>query len=102
MTCWKAHDPHCLFRLSAADRTNNNVADMAALVSAFESAPRFKGADKSSAQTTISINLVALSCRIFSLGHVLVDYAFGAAIRIAYGDRDGGDEDGRDGACRVA
>ena len=27
-----------------------------------------------------------------------VDDAFGAAIRIAYGDRDGGDEDGRNGA----
>ena len=27
----------------------------------------------------------------------VVDYAFGSAIRIAYGDRDGGDEDGRDG-----
>ena len=42
--------------------------------------------------------MVALSYRIFSLGHLLVDYAFVAAIRIAYGDRDGGDEDGRDGA----
>ena len=42
--------------------------------------------------------MVALSYRIFSLGHVLVGYAFGAAIRIVYGDRDGGDEDGRDGA----
>ena len=41
---------------------------------------------------------MALSCRIFSLGHLLIDYAFGAAIRIAYGDPDGGDEDGRDGA----
>ena len=27
-----------------------------------------------------------------------MDYAFVAAIRIVYGDRDGGDEDGRDGA----
>ena len=44
------------------------------------------------------INLEALSCRIFSLGHILIDYAFGAAIRIAYGDPGGGDEDGRDGA----
>ena len=41
---------------------------------------------------------MALSCRTFSLGHVLVDYGFGATIRIAYGDRDGSDEDGRDGA----
>ena len=42
--------------------------------------------------------MVALSYRIFILVHLLVDYAFGAAIRIAYGDRDGSDEDGRDGA----
>ena len=41
---------------------------------------------------------MALSCRTFSLVHLLVDYAFRAAIRIAYGDRDGSDEDGRDGA----
>ena len=40
---------------------------------------------------------MALSCRTFSLVHLLIDYAFGAAIRIAYGDPDGGDEDGRDG-----
>ena len=40
---------------------------------------------------------MALSCRTFSLVHLLIDHAFGAAIRIAYGDRDGGDEDGRDG-----
>ena len=40
---------------------------------------------------------MALSCRTFSLVHLLIDYAFGAAIRIAYGDRDGGDEDGRNG-----
>ena len=41
---------------------------------------------------------MALSCRTFSLVHLLIDYAFLAAIRIAYGDPDGGDEDGRDGA----
>ena len=41
---------------------------------------------------------MALSYRIFSLVHLLVDYAFGAAIRIAYGDCDGSNEDGRDGA----
>ena len=32
---------------------------------------------------------MALSCRIFSLGHLLIDYALGAAIRIVHGDRDG-------------
>ena len=40
---------------------------------------------------------MALSRLAFSLLNILIDYAFGAAIRIAYGDRDGGDEDGRDG-----
>ena len=71
---------------------------MAALVSIFESASRFEGADKVSAQATSSTNVVALSYRTFSLAYLLVDYAAGAAILIAYGDRDGGDEDGRDGA----
>ena len=71
---------------------------MAALGSTFESAPRFEGANESSAQATISTNTVALSYRIFSLVHLLVDYAFVATIRIAHGDRDGGDEDGRDNA----
>ena len=41
---------------------------------------------------------MALSYRIFSLVHLLVGYAFRAAIGIAYGDRDGSNEDGRDGA----
>ena len=41
---------------------------------------------------------MALRYRIFSLAHLLVDYAFGAAIRTAYGDHDDGDKDGRDGA----
>ena len=41
---------------------------------------------------------MALSYRIIGLVHLIVDYAFGAAILIAYGDRDGDDEDGRDGA----
>ena len=48
-------------------------------------------------------NVVALSYGTFSLAYLLVEYAFGAAICIAYGDRNGGDEDGRDGArsCQV-
>ena len=41
---------------------------------------------------------MVLSYRTFSLVHILVDYAFVAAIRITYGDRYGGNEDGRDGA----
>ena len=40
---------------------------------------------------------MTLSYRTFSLAYLLVDYAFGAAIRVAYGDRDGGIEDGRNG-----
>ena len=41
---------------------------------------------------------MALSCRTFSLAHLLIYYAFRAVICIAYGDPDGGDEDGRNGA----
>ena len=37
------------------------------------------------------------SCRTFSLDQVLMDYLFGAAIRIAYGDLNGGDGDSHDG-----
>ena len=46
--------------------------------------------------------IIAVSYRTLSLGHLLMGYVFGAAIRIAYDDRDGGDEDGRDGVRRVA
>ena len=70
---------------------------MAALVSTFESASRFEGADESSAQATISTNVVALSYQTFSLAYLLVDYALRAVIRIAYVDRDGRDEDACDG-----
>ena len=34
---------------------------------------------------------MALSCRTFGLVHLLTDYAFGAAIRIVYGNPDGGE-----------
>ena len=44
---------------------------------------------------------MALICRTFSLVRLLIDYAFGAAIRIAYSNRDGGNEDGRDGVRSV-
>ena len=71
---------------------------MAALVSTFESAFRFEGDGESQAQATISTNIVALNYQTFSLVLLLVDYAFGAAICIAYSDHDGGDEDGLDGA----
>ena len=45
---------------------------------------------------------MTLSCRTFSLGNVLIDYAFGAAIRTAYSNLDGGDEDDQDSVRRVA
>ena len=43
-------------------------------------------------------NAVALSYQTFSLAYILVGYAFGSAICIAYGDCNDGDEDGRNGA----
>ena len=86
------------------------ITYVAALISTFESASKFEGANESSAQAVMSTNVVALSYQTFSIAYLLVDYAFGTAIRIAYGDRDGGDKDGRDGArsavrsggCRAA
>ena len=45
---------------------------------------------------------MALSYRIFSLVHLLVDYAFVAAIDNAYGDRDGGDDAVRSGGYCAA
>ena len=41
---------------------------------------------------------MALSCRTFSVVHLLIEYAFSAAIRIAYSDPDGGNKNGRNGA----
>ena len=71
-------------------RADNSDAYVAAIVSALKSAFVFEGADESSVQATISINLVALSCQTFSLVHLLIDHAFGVVIRIVYGDHDGG------------
>ena len=45
---------------------------------------------------------MAVSCRTVSLGRSLIGYAFGAAILIAHGDPDGGDEGGRDGVRSAA
>ena len=45
---------------------------------------------------------MTLSCRTFSLGRVLIDYAFGAAMRIAYSNLDGGNDDDQDGVRLVA
>ena len=33
--------------------------------------------------------------------YYIIDYAFGAAIRIAYSDLDGGDEDNQDGVRHI-
>ena len=44
---------------------------------------------------------MAVRCQTFSLGHIIIGYVFGAAIRIAYGDPDGGDKDCR-GSVRSA
>ena len=44
-------------------------------------------------------NLMAVSCQTFSLGHILIDYVFGAAIAIAHGNGDG--KDGRNGVRRA-
>ena len=74
---WKGQDCRRRFRWSVADLTDSNIACMAALVSIFESASRFEGADKVSAQATSSTNVVALSYRTFSLVYLLVEYAFG-------------------------
>ena len=45
---------------------------------------------------------MAVSCRTLSLGHLLMTYSFGAAIHIAYGNPDDGNEDGHGGVRRVA
>ena len=47
-------------------------------------------------------NLMAVSCQTFSLGHILIDYVFGATIAIAHGDRDGSNEDNRDSVRRAS
>ena len=44
------------------------------------------------------MDIVALSYQTFSLVHLLIDYAFDDAIRIAYGNPNVSDEDGRNGA----
>ena len=79
---------------TTSTQADNDVAYIAALVGAFESASRFESSDESQAQATISINIVALSFRTFTLVHLRIDYVFAGAIRIAYGDPDGNDEDG--------
>ena len=57
---------------------------------------------KIAAQTRMVFNIMAVSCRALSLGHILINYVFGPAIVIAHGDSDGGDEGDRDGVHCVA
>ena len=70
-------------------------------VGAIESAS-FDCANEIAAQARIMFNLMTVSCQTFSLGHILINCVFGAAIRIANGDGDDVNEDGRDGVCRAA
>ena len=50
----------------------------------------------------MTLNLMTVSCQTVSLGHVLIDYAFGTAILITHGDLYGSDEGGRDGVRSTA
>ena len=50
----------------------------------------------------VSIDLVPLSYRTISLGRILIDYAFGAAIAIVHGHREGHRRDASDGVRRAA
>ena len=70
-------------------------------VGAIKSASRFNNASKIAAQTRMTFNLMAVSCRTFSLGHILISYVFSVVIVIAHSDRYGGVEDDRDGVRRV-
>ena len=60
---------------------------------AIKSASRFNSAGEFVAKTRTAFNPIAVGCQIFSLGHKLIDYVFGAAIFIAHCDRDGGNEE---------
>ena len=50
----------------------------------------------------MTFDITAVSCRTFSLGHILINYVFGGAINIAHDDGDGGDKEGLDGVRRIA
>ena len=50
----------------------------------------------------MTFNPIAVSCQTFSLSRILIYYVFCAAIPIAHGNPDGGDEDGRDGVRSAA
>ena len=71
-------------------------------IDAIESASRFHSAGEITAKSGMMFNLMTVSCQTFSLGHILIDYVFGAAIPIAHGDHNDGDEDSCDDVRRAA
>ena len=80
----KGHDRRRRFEWSAADQTDNNIAYMAALVVTLESASRFKGADESSAQATISTTVVNMvACAEFSSAPLNLDADSKVLTRVA-------------------
>ena len=104
MALSKANDLLHRFVWSSANRTANNIVEMAARspASAIKSASRFDGANEIAVKTTIQLNLIALSYKTFSLGHLLIYPSLVAVITIVCGDRDGGDGDDRDAVRRGA
>ena len=50
----------------------------------------------------MTFNPMAVRCQTVSLGYVLIDYAFSAAIQIAFSDLNGGDKDYQNSVLRVA
>ena len=50
----------------------------------------------------MAFNITAVSCWTLSLGHILIDYVFGAAIAIAHGDVDGDDKDDSEGVHHIS
>ena len=50
----------------------------------------------------MTFNPMAVRCQTVSLGYVLIDYAFSAAILIAHGDLNGSNKNSLDGMCSAA
>ena len=71
-------------------------------VGAIESASRFDCAAEIAVQTGMAFDITSVSCRILSLGHILIGYVFDAVIAIAHSDPDDGNEDDRNGVYRVS
>ena len=71
-------------------------------IGAIKSASRFDCSAKIAAKTRMAFNITAVSCWTLSLGHILIDYVFGAAIAIAHGDVDGDDKDDSEGVHHIS